>query len=65
MVQAGLRTKDMCEKRLTALGRNGRLPWCEAEVREALPYISPETFVLVPTAHASCGGLRSASLITP
>jgi hypothetical protein len=29
----------------------------EAEVREALPYISPETFVLVPTAHALLRGV--------
>jgi hypothetical protein len=60
MVQARLPTKDLCTKRLTALGRNGRLPWCQVDVVGALSYISAETFVLVPTAHALLRGVTAS-----
>jgi hypothetical protein len=59
----GITTKEGARRRLTALGRNGRLPWCEDDVVAALPYLSARTLVLIPTAHALLRGLL-VSLLT-
>jgi hypothetical protein len=58
----GMNTKDEARKRLTRLGRSGKLPWCEEEVAMALPYISPKDLVLIPTAHALLRGILRSLL---
>jgi len=60
--ELGLHTKAQAQQRLTALGRKGKLPWCEPDVAAKLPYLKPSTLVLVPTAHALLRGVLKSLL---
>jgi hypothetical protein len=58
----GLHNKGAAEQHLSALGRNGKMPWCEKDVTEDLFYLCVRNLVLVLVAHDILRGLLRSLL---
>jgi hypothetical protein len=55
--ELGWPNKVSTAQRLSTLGRNGKISWCEKDVTEHLFYLCAKNLVLVPVAHAILRGL--------
>lgn len=58
-ILAGLNVSGVTEAKelFSVLGRRGREPWLAPRYREKLPYINPQTLVVIPVAHLCLRGL--------
>lgn len=57
MGDLGYTSKAQAQARLSALGRNGEMPWVDAAYARSLAYLRPGGVVLVPVAHCLLRGL--------